>query len=86
MAAPYLAQKRLNTFCFWAKRRNRLGESIQAQLFTPQVLEQYSTMMTLTSKEDDTGIKALSEFKKDSKWKTFKESLIAYLNSSTTYR
>ena len=81
MAVPYLAQKRLNTFCFWAKRRNRVGESIQAQLFTPQVLEQYSTMMTLTSKEDDTGIKAPSEFKKDSKWKTFKESLIAYLNS-----
>jgi hypothetical protein len=55
---PYLAQKRLITFCFWANRRNRLGEPITANLFTPQVLEAYTTMMTLSSKEDDTGIKA----------------------------
>ncbi len=77
---PFLAQKRLITFCFWAKRRSRLGESIAANLFTPQALEAYTTMMTLTSKEDDTGIKSPGEFKKDTKWKTFKEGLIAYLN------
>jgi hypothetical protein len=35
VAAPYLAQKQLNTFCFWAKRRNQLGEPINAALFTP---------------------------------------------------
>jgi hypothetical protein len=39
IAVPYLAQKHLNTFCFWAKRRYRLGEPIGAALFTPQVLE-----------------------------------------------
>ena len=38
-------------------------------------------MMTMTSKEDDTGIKAPGEFKKETKWKTFKEGLIAYLNA-----
>jgi hypothetical protein len=35
----------------------------------------------MTSKEDDTGIKAPGEFKKETKWKTFKEGLIAYLNA-----
>jgi hypothetical protein len=77
---PFLAQKRLITFCFWAKRHSRLGEPIAANLFTPQALETYTTMMTLTSKEDDTGIKSPGEFKKDTKWKTFKEGLITYLN------
>jgi len=81
VAVPYLAQKRLNTFCFWAKRRNRLGEPINAALFTPQVLEQYTAMMTMTSKEHDTGIKTPGEFKKETKWKTFKEGLLAYLNA-----
>jgi hypothetical protein len=78
---PFLAQKHLITFCFWAKHCNRLGEPITANLFTQQALEAYTMMMSLTSKEHDTGIKAPSELKKDMKWKTFKEGLIAYLNA-----
>jgi hypothetical protein len=50
-------------------------------LFTPQALETYTTIMALSSKEDDSGIKAPNEFKKNTKWKTFKESLIEYLNA-----
>lgn len=33
------------------------------------------------STEDDTTVKSLGEFKKDTKWKTLKKGMIAYLNA-----
>jgi hypothetical protein len=38
-------------------------------------------MMTLDDKDEDTAVKSLGEFKKDTKWKSFKEGMIAYLNA-----
>lgn len=80
IVVPYLAQKRLNTFSFWATRRTRLNESIASGLFTQQAVETYTAMMTLADKDDDRAVKAPGEFKKETKWKAFKEGMIAYLN------
>jgi len=81
VAVSYLAQKRLKTFSFWVTRRRRLDEPIQAHLFTNQVLKAYTVMMTLDGKDEDTAVKSPGEFKKDTKWKSFKEGMIAYLNA-----
>jgi len=34
IAVPYLAQKCLNIFCYWATRRNRLNEALDSALYT----------------------------------------------------
>jgi hypothetical protein len=81
VVVPFLAQKRLKTFSFWATRRRRLGESITAHHFTNPVLEQYTNMMNIVDKDDDTAVKAPGEYEKDTKWKAFKEGMIAYLNA-----
>ncbi len=36
---PFLAQKHLNIFCFWATKRNRLNEPIDAALFNQATIE-----------------------------------------------
>jgi hypothetical protein len=43
-------------------------------------MESYGTMMALSTQEEETVVKPPSEFKKDTKWKSFKEGMIAYLN------
>jgi hypothetical protein len=50
---PYIAQKRLNIFCFWKNRRHRLNEPIAAALFTQAVLDQYGRLMMFEEQEDD---------------------------------
>jgi hypothetical protein len=82
LTVPYLAQKRLNIFCFWATRRNRLGESIEPALFNQAAVETYGSMMAISSAsaDEDNIVKAPAEYKTGSKWKAFKEGAIAYLN------
>jgi hypothetical protein len=76
----YLAQKCLNIFCFWATRRNRLDEALDPGLFNQVTMELYGLMMALSEKEEEIVVKPPTEFKKDTKWKSFKEGAIAYLN------
>jgi hypothetical protein len=80
---PYIAQKRLNIFCFWVNRCNRLNEPIDPARFNQAALDSYGRLMTFESQEDDTSttVKAQAEFKAGSKWKPFKEGVIAYMNS-----
>ena len=78
---PYIAQKGLNIMCYWASRRHRLNEPIDAVLFNAAAIETYGKMMTFESKEEDTIVKPPAEFKAGTKWKAFKEGTIAYLNS-----
>jgi len=83
VTVPYIAQKRFNIFCFWVNRRQRLNEPIGAALFDQAALDTYGRLMTFETQEDDatTTVKAPAEFKTGSKWKPFKEGVIAYLNS-----
>jgi hypothetical protein len=80
LAVPYLAQKRLNIFCFWATRRNRLNENINPALFTQAAMEEYGAMMNMVDTDEENIVKAPAEYKTGSKWKAFKEGAIAYLN------
>lgn len=79
---PYLAQKHLNIFCYWATRHNRLGEALDAALFTIPAMNQYGAMMALSeqAKDEDLIVKPPTEYKTSTKWKAFKEGAIAYLN------
>jgi hypothetical protein len=43
-------------------------------------MELYGLMMALSEKEEEIVVKPPTEFKKDTKWKSFKEGAIAYLN------
>jgi hypothetical protein len=78
---PYIAQKRLNIMCYWTSRRHWLNEPIDAALFNAAAIDTYGKMMTFETKEEDTIVKPLAEFKAGMKWKSFKEGTIAYLNS-----
>ncbi len=80
VVVPFLAQKRLNIFCFWATKRNRLNEPTDAALFTQAAIETYGATMALIEKDEDIIVKAPAEYKTGTKWKAFKEGAIAYLN------
>jgi len=80
VVVPFLAQKRLNIFCYWATKRHRLNEPIDAGLFNQAAIEAYGSMMTLEEKDEEVVVKAPGEYKKDTKWKSFKEGAIAYFN------
>ena len=43
-------------------------------------MESYGTMMALSTQEEEMVVKPSAGFKKDTKWKSFKEGTIAYLN------
>jgi hypothetical protein len=78
---PYLAQKRLHIFCYWATRRNHLNEALTPALFDQDAINMYGTMMALSTQEKELFVKPPGEFKKDTEWKNFKEGSIAYLNA-----
>lgn len=83
---PYVAQKRLTVFCYWVNRRHRLRESTNAMEFTPLTLDAFTKIMASETqdKQDSTAAKAPSEFETGSKWKPFKESVVAYFNTILT--
>jgi hypothetical protein len=81
LIVPYLAQKHMDIFCFWATRRNRLNEPLDPALFMQAAVNTYGAMMALSTQEEDLVVKPPGEFKKDTKWKSFKEGAIAYLNA-----
>jgi hypothetical protein len=80
---PYLAQKRLNIFCYWATRCHHLNEAIEPKLLNHAQVDSYGRMMSLMTQDEETStiVKSPAEFKTGSKWKPFKEGAIAYLNS-----
>jgi hypothetical protein len=81
MMVPYMAQKRLNTLCYWVNRRHRLLESIDIIEFTPEAADAFGRLMAFETQEEDTStVKPPSEFQQGSKWKAFKEGAIAFFN------
>ena len=84
VVVPYIAQKRLNIFCYWVNRRSRLGETIEAASFNQAALDAYGRLMSFENNQDEepaTQVKPLAEYKTGSKWKPFKDGAIAYFNS-----
>jgi hypothetical protein len=80
-----MAQKRLNTLCYWVNRRHKLHESINSCEFTPDALEVFTQLLALDKQDEDTSqVKPPPEFKTGSKWKPFKEGAIVYFNSICT--
>jgi hypothetical protein len=79
VVVPYLAEKNLTILTYWVNRRNRLQESIDPVLFNTEELEAYSKLMNAEAKDkDDSDVKPPEKFKATSKWKPFKEGVIAY--------
>jgi hypothetical protein len=62
-------------------RRNRLNGPLAPALFDQDAIDTYGSMMALSTQEEELVVKPPREFKKDTKWKHFKESSIAYLNA-----
>ena len=61
VVVPFLAQKRLNIFCYWATKRNRLNEPMAPGLFDQVAIDTYGAMMALDDKEDEVIVKAPGE-------------------------
>jgi len=57
LVVPYLAQKKLEIFCFWASRQNRLNEPLDPALFTQPAINTYGAMMALSTQEEDLVVK-----------------------------
>ena len=82
MLVLYMAQKHLDIMCYWVNHCHQLQESINANEFTPLVSEAFAKLMAFETQEEETAmIKAPIDFKAGSKWKSFKEGMITYLNS-----
>jgi hypothetical protein len=78
----YIAQNSLTVLCYWVNRRHCLNESIDAQEFSQDAMDAFSKLMAYKQKEDDTtAVKAPTEFTTGSKWKPFKEGVVAFFNS-----
>jgi hypothetical protein len=80
IVVPYLSQKKLNMYCYWATRRNHFNEPIEAALFNQAALETHGMMMALEAKEEEIVVKPPAEYKTGTKLKAFKEGSIAYFN------
>ena len=57
LVVPYLAQKKLEIFCFWASKHNRLNEPLDPALFTQPAINTYGAMMALSTQEEDLVVK-----------------------------
>jgi hypothetical protein len=72
---PYIAQKRLNIFCYWVNRQTRLNEPIDAGHFNQAALDTYGRLLSFETNQDDetaTQVKPPAEYKTGSKWKPLK--------------
>jgi hypothetical protein len=77
---PYIVQKKLKIMHFWASQRHYLNEAIDPALFNAAAIENYRKMMVYEAKEEDAVVKPPADFKTGTKWKPFKEGVIAYFN------
>jgi hypothetical protein len=80
---PFMAQQRLQAFRFWANKRSRLGETVDADMFTLAVAKLYGQKMIAegAEKETEVEVKAPDKFTASSKWFVFKEGFETYLTS-----
>jgi hypothetical protein len=65
-------------FCFWATRGNQLNEALLPNLFDQAALDTYGAMMAISAQEEELVVKPPGEYKKNMKWKNFKEGAIKY--------
>ncbi len=81
---PFMSQQYIHAVRFWANRMYILGASYGADLITEELAMQWNELM----KEESEATKAPTDliklpeaFKKDTKWKQWKESVLTYLHS-----
>jgi hypothetical protein len=81
---PFSSQQFIHAVRFWAGRMHILGNPYEIQDVTEPLAEQWAELMK-TEKEAATAptdlIKMPEAFKKDTKWRNWKESVITYLHS-----
>lgn len=81
---PFLAQTYVHAVHFWANRMYILGQDFDETLIDLQMARAWTTVMR---EENDASnlttdvVKTPDPFKKDTKWKTWKESVTTYLHS-----
>ena len=77
---PVLSIVRLQTMRYWVQKRLRLGLSIDPEEFTLAVAaEWYAKMKAETDESSLEIVVAPEKFKKDTKWREFRDSFITYL-------
>jgi hypothetical protein len=81
---PFFSQQYIRAICFWANRMHVLGMEYTVQQITEQLAETWNEMMKTeleAAKVTTDIIKVPEAFKKDTKWRPWKESVITYLHS-----
>jgi hypothetical protein len=81
---PFMSQQYVHAIRFWANRMHILGAPYDAALVNQEMAEQWSEVMKQESEaaKAPTDLLKLPEpFKKDTKWRAWKESITTYLNS-----
>jgi hypothetical protein len=81
---PYMAQHKLQIVRHWMEKRIPLGLPIEPALFTNEVLQVWGEKMKAANDSKDTekpAITAPPAFKKDTKWRVWKEQFQNYLGS-----
>jgi hypothetical protein len=80
----YMAQHHVQILRHWVEKRIPLGLLIGSELFTDQVLKEWGDKMKAANDIKDSEkltIAAPSAFKKDTKWRVWKEQFQNYLGS-----
>ena len=86
---PYKAQQRLHALHYWAHRQYLLGRDYDALLITRELASEWINRMRDEKEEKDIAkttadlIKAPEAFKKETKWRPWKESVLTYLNAQS---
>ena len=84
---PYKAQQRLHAIRYWAHRQYLLGNDYDAHFVTQDLAMEWIRKMKDEKEEKEITkmtadlVKAPEAFKKDTKWRPWKESVQTYLNA-----
>jgi hypothetical protein len=83
---PFIAQTYLHAIQFWANRMYILGQEFDETLIDRDMAQAWTTVMREESEASNVStdiVKTPDHFKKDTKWRTWKESINNYLHSKT---
>ncbi len=81
---PFIAQTYLHAIQFWANRMYILGQEFDETLIDRDMAQAWTTVMREESEASNVStdiVKTPDHFKKDMKWRTWKESINNYLHS-----
>jgi hypothetical protein len=80
---PFGAQQAIHAICFWANCMYILGQACDAKLITALLVAEWDEKRRIEAEMPKSSdiVKTPEAFKKETQWKTWKESLSTYLNS-----